>query len=260
MKRLLLVFWIGILFFACNEQETDIAIEDQESIILAPVDECLLETGYADWNGQSMKPGDIREFAVKNYAGHLYEWDYDVSKFELISGLNTHKLKLKAKALASSTCVTVTRKELDSFGTARVKCARTGCFAISKTSIGGGTGGGGTSCNCTSNPYINVTLCVSNGHPYWRFNVTGTGSVNTNNIRWFGSHLTFKGASSATKSVIVEPTDQGYGFRLSVELTDNCGAKRTAFYENYEGGTCYNNTGVRRGVSACSTGGGILPL
>lgn len=248
MKRLLYAVIIAMIAFSCSEEEeVNLTIEEQGSRILTPVDECNLASGYSDWNGATMNIGDTRTFAIEAVSGSIYEWDFDVSKFQVISGLNTNQLTLKAIAKTAGTCVTVNRKELDSFGTARLVCARTGCL---------GSVPPPPPCRCTSNPYINVELCDSDGRAYWRFSVSGKGNVKKNNIRWFGSHLQFKTNSVGAEYVVVEPTDNGYGFRLSVELTDDCGAKRTAYYENYEGGSCSNNSAVRRGVTSCTISGG----
>lgn len=112
---------------------------------------------------------------------------------------------------------------------------------------------GGGSCSCP-NPVIDDRLCVSGGHPHWRFQVDGISS--SDQITWSINHGTIR--SNPNQSyVIIEPNSgsiHGFTVYCRVERTCPDGSKkvRTAYYTNYYGNSC--GTGTTGFVGSCSGG------
>ena len=158
------------------------------------------------------------------------------------------------------------------FGSATVNQSGTVNFSsnfISATLLAAGTGG--TALNCTAqfnistgiitppscscpNPVIDDRLCVSGGHPHWRFQVDGISS--SDQITWSINHGTIH--SNPNQSyVIIEPNSGStYGFTVYCRVERTCpdGSKkvRTAYYTNYYGNSC--GTGTTGFVGSCSGG------
>jgi hypothetical protein len=113
------------------------------------------------------------------------------------------------------------------------------------------------SCACP-NPVIDDRLCVSGGHPHWRFQVDGISS--SDQITWSINHGTIH--SNPNQSyVIIEPNSGStYGFTVYCKVERTCpdGSKkvRTAYYTNYYGNSC--GTGTTGFIGSCSGSGEIL--
>lgn len=114
-------------------------------------------------------------------------------------------------------------------------------------------------CYCPS-PVIDDKLCVSGGHPHWRFQVDGISS--SDQITWSINHGTIH--SNPNQSyVIIEPNSGStYGFTVYCKVERTCpnGSKkvRTAYYTNYYGNSC--GTGTTGFVGSCSGGSMIDDL
>jgi len=116
-----------------------------------------------------------------------------------------------------------------------------------------GAGGGG-GCPCPS-PVIDDILCVSGGHPHWRFEVNGITSGDQ--ISWSVNHGTIH--SNPTQSyVIIEPNSGSInGFTVYCQIVRTCPdgstKTRTAYYTNYYGNSC--GSGTTGFVDNCDNGG-----
>jgi|TARA_B110000037_G_C17001313_1_gene457347 hypothetical protein len=126
------------------------------------------------------------------------------------------------------------------------------CSDTIKVVCGNGDVGNDT-CACPA-PIIDDRLCVSGGHPHWRFQVDGISS--SDQITWSINHGTIH--SNPNQSyVIIEPNSGStYGFTVYCKVERTCpdGSKkvRTAFYTNYYGNSC--GTGTTGFVGGCSGG------
>jgi hypothetical protein len=121
-----------------------------------------------------------------------------------------------------------------------------------------GSGGGNDTCACPS-PIIDDVLCVSGGHPHWRFEVYGVSS--SDQITWSINHGTVhSGANGGTYAIIEPNAGSTYGFTVFCKVVRTCadGTKkeRTAYYTNYYGNSC--GTGSTGFTTSCNSGGGLI--
>ena len=99
------------------------------------------------------------------------------------------------------------------------------------------------SCECPS-PFIDDRLCVSGGHPHWRFQVDRIQPGDQ--ITWSIDHGTIH--SNPNQSyVIIEPNSSSiYGFTVLCKVVRTCSdgttKERTAYYTNYYGNNCGTGT------------------
>jgi len=120
----------------------------------------------------------------------------------------------------------------------------------------GGAAGGGAcyemTISCVPSPpacvlgsgFINDLLCVTNMHPYWRFQIEGFSGQNVT-YTWSSQHFTIM-SGQGSEYLIGNPTDNGFGFTLYCTVTKTCsgGTKisKTFFYESNSTKSCGQGT------------------
>jgi hypothetical protein len=253
------LIFLGIMLFGCLfsscEQEESLQVRDIESdehslakndvgvspsAVASPIPECTLIS--ADWDGASLLSGQSKTYEIQYYSGAIYKWTVSGS-ISIVGVDNSNRVTIRANTTGIGS-LSVT---MDVPGNAGLACGNTGQLSIS--------GGGGTVCSCPS-PIIDDMLCVSGGHPYWRFQLNNVSSGD--NIRWYTQHATIM-TGQGTDYVIVNPYSSAVGgFTLYCEVTKRCSdgssKSRTAYYTNYYGGVCGNGT---TGYSNTCGGGSI---
>jgi hypothetical protein len=251
ISKYILVFTalFGVLFSSC-EQDEPVITQYQESAtqidkstsatsVLAPVPECTLIS--ADWDGISMSKLQTKTFEIKYYEGAIYQWTVSGS-IAIVGSANSNTVTVQALTIGTGG-LSVT---MDVPGNPALACGNTGTINVVSGSGGTGSGdtggtGSGTLCQCPA-PSIVADLCVSGGHPDWRFHVTGISS--SDKIRWYAQHGTIMVNNTMT-DVIVRVLEPG-GFTVYCEVTRTCsnGSKlsRTAYYTNSYGQLCAAGT------------------
>ena len=175
-------------------------------------------------------------------------WTIDSGSISISSGQGTNTVNLIFGSNFTGGYVTVS-------GAGIPNCSVT--FEILKCGSGGDGDEDGNWCECPD-PVIDDRLCVSGGHPHWRFQVDGISS--SDQITWSINHGTIH--SNPNQSyVIIEPNSGStYGFTVYCKVERTCpdGSKkvRTAYYTNYYGNSC--GTGTTGFIGSCSGSGEIL--
>jgi hypothetical protein len=243
-KYILLCVTVFAMLFSC-EQEEPVQVQGmsgsqflsntnnaQNNFIAAPAPQCTLVS--ADWAGLTIAKGEQRTFEIQYYEGAIYKWTVSGS-ISIVSGVDSHRVTVIGSYAGSGT-LSVT---MDYPPDASVTCGRTGSITVGS---GTGTGTNPPLCNCPE-PKITATLCVSGGHPDWRFEVTNYTNT-TDKIRWYTQHATIMTNNTMPNVTVrvLEPATAG--FTVYCEITRTCPngsiIRRTAYYTNYYGKSCSN--------------------
>lgn len=258
---LLCAVLFGTLFSACDHEEDfqkptsidgSIMQEPGEaSIILYPVQECTLVS--TDWDGTSLSLLQSKTFEVKYYSGAIYKWTVS-GGLSIVGSSTSNKVTVKGTAKGTG----VLSVTMDVPGNASLACGNTGIIYI-----GGGSGSGSSpSCACAE-PSIYPSLWASGEHGYWRFHATNV--TNADQIRWYGQHVTLEGSATGSYATFRVLENALGGFTVYCEVTRTCSngttVRRTAYYENYYGGSDETgNTGFTGICTSGSGGGGGTPI
>lgn len=105
-------------------------------------------------------------------------------------------------------------------------------------------GGENNTCNDPA-PVIDPQICVSGGHPYWRFQVNGISA--SDQITWSINHGEVITGVNSDYAIIDPNEGSEAGFTVYCEVTRTCPNGTTvvvtAYYTNYYGNDCDEGTG-----------------
>ncbi len=105
-------------------------------------------------------------------------------------------------------------------------------------------------CECPV-PVIDDVLCVSGGHPHWRFEVTGVSA--SDQITWSINHGTIHNGVNNEYAIIEPNAGSTAGFTVQCKVVRNCvdgsTRERIAYYTNYYGNDC--GTGTTGYIGSC---------
>lgn len=230
INNLSLIVVIFMMLLACNGDETPLlskpvthADSQNTFTILDEAPECLLQAGSSDWDGITLTVGQSRTFAIENIPGAIYKWTRSGRGITITSSDDANTVTITAAITGTSTLY-VTR-DLNDGGT----CGRMGTITVVKD--GGGTPGPGPTCACPA-PVIKDELCVTGGHPYWRFSLSGVSTSDV--IYWYGNHITVTSGQGGTY-VVANPDGTG-DFTLYCRVTRRCSngvtSQRIGYYTN----------------------------
>lgn len=94
-------------------------------------------------------------------------------------------------------------------------------------------------------PVIDPQICVSGGHPDWRFQVNGINS--SDQVTWSINHGEVLSGANLDYAIIRPNEGSVYGFTVYCEVTRTCPNGTTvvvtAYYTNYYGNDCDQGTG-----------------
>jgi len=246
-RQCTLFMTVFVLLLACDGDEATspkpltLAATQGTNIILGEVPECALLNGYGDWAG-TLTLGEERTYAIETFPSAIYKWTTSGSAITITSSDVTNTVTIKASALGSAN-LSVTR-DANGGGT----CGRTGTITVKKP---GSTTPPTPTCSCPA-PVIDDQLCVTGGHPYWRFALTGISD--TDEIYWYGNHISVMSGQGGTY-VVANPDGTG-DFTLYCRVTRRCSngvtSSRTAYYTNSLNAQC--NTGRIGFTGTCGSG------
>lgn len=249
-----IAFCMALTVFSCHTGDEalpesfskDPAIDQPvvASAVQIPAPECALIEGTIEWHLSTMALGEVKTLSIQTYEGAIYKWTTSNGNLQILGADNSNSVTVKAVGLGS--CIlSVTRDANGEGGT----CGRSGEVKIVKS---GGGGGGGTICQCPSQ-VIDDQLCVSGGHPHWRFSLNYASSGDE--IYWYGSHIAILTGQGSTY-VVAEPDGTG-DFTLYCRVTRKCAdgttKTRTAYYSNAYGGQCERGRTGFLPSSVCSS-------
>lgn len=241
---LLILTFISIVIYSCNSD--DLIIDPDSNSIENNIElendtsNSIARLGCSISGPDCGKANNILTYTYTNTSSGTANWIVTNGDLTIISGNGTNTISLQFGPLFNGGTISVT-------GSGIPTC--TAILNILKCS-----NGNGDNCPCPE-PVIDDILCVSGGHPHWRFQVNGISA--SDNITWSINHGVVLVGVNSDYAIIKPNAGSTSGFTVFCKVISTCEdgttKERTAYYTNYYGNSC--GTGTTGYTTSCNSTG-----